>query len=92
MRVTTSRVQCPPIRSGSFAIQRSAIAKVRQATGTLMRNAARQSNQPRSRPPIVGPIATVAAPAMAMPPSTLLGGDFRPTAVARRRISSIADG
>ena len=92
IRVTTSRAEWPPSRSGSFAIQRSAMAKARQATGTLTRNAARQLNQPINSPPIVGPIATVAAPAMARPPRTPLGGEFKPTAAARRRISSMADG
>ncbi len=92
MRESTSRGARPRTVSGSRPIQTSAIAKATAVNGTLTRNAARQPNQPTSRPPIAGPTATVTAPAMARPPSTFPGGACSPIAVARRRISSIAAG
>ena len=92
IRVATSAIFRPAAGCWSRGIHASVIASAAAASGTLSRNAERHPRPPTSRPPIGGPIATVAEPAIARLPSTLPGGSVRPARWERRRMITIAEG
>ena len=92
IRVATSAIFRPAAGCSSRGISANVIASAAAVNGTLSRNAERHPRPPTRRPPIGGPIATVAEPAIARLPSTLPGGSLRPAWWERRRMITIAEG
>ena len=92
IRFATAAIFRPAADGSSRGIHASVIASAAAVSGTLSRNAERHPRPPTRRPPIGGPIATVAEPAIARLPSTLPGGSPSPAWWERRRMISIAVG